>query len=77
MEFKCPKCGCEEIGVTQRGENKKIQKLKNSRNKIIEHVESEDIVYQCFCSKCIKYFELYGDRIEYGSYTNNEIYELL
>lgn len=69
-EFKCNKCGNIEIFVRERYENQETQKLKPLSGKVFEHVASEDVVYECACDKCNNYFEINGERREYGRYSN-------
>lgn len=77
QEIKCTKCGNIEVGVQERYENQEIQKLKDSKDVIFDHVVAEDVIYQCICDKCNNYFEIVGERREYGSYTDNGIYKIV
>ena len=74
----CMKCGSIEVGVKERYENRKMKKLKlRNTDQVINHIVSEDVIYECFCDKCQNFFEVSGERREYGEYTNDVVYEII
>lgn len=78
-KFKCPKCGATyDIWVKEHYMNEKTQKIKIvSTGQTFTHIVSQDVMYGCSCEKCGNYYEVVGQRREYGKYINDGIYKIL